>query len=535
MGAKKTRKKSTTKITGITRISRASIWDNGYRRLLKFAKREGHALVPQYHREKGFQLGHWVNQKRCQGRKGELSAEKVEALEQVDGWIWDLRATYWEVGYKSLLQYVEREGHAQVPIKYIEDDYNLGWWVSHKRHRKQLGKLPDDKVKALEQLHGWSWDPQLDHWETSYEYLLKFVNREGHSQVPAKHIEDGFKLGPWVCQQRVKAARAQLSEDQIEALEKTHGWSWDARESLWEEGYEHLLAFAKREGHSRVPHKYIDNGYKLGSWVATQRKRREKLSPERKKKLEELPAWCWDLREGKWWHCYEQLLCFSNREGHSFVPHSYIENDGDLGQWVVRQCRNRDRLDNDKIKALEELPAWVWDRGEERYWKEGFDCLVLFIQREGHAGVPSDHVEGDLDLSGWIHEQHVAYWDGTMLDHRRNILEGIPEWRWVERREILKILRSKKIFLEMNSDDQARAVSEVLSGRGSVKRSESVKIIASGLRDTGLADFKRFREDGVLGRAIANAVRRALGRGYLDHPRRGYLRVVVWNSRKTVK
>lgn len=51
--------------------------------------------------------------------------------------------------------------------------------------------------------------------------------------------------------------------------------------------------YAKRHGHSRVPDSYCAGELQLGTWVSKQRSKHERLSPERKRRLEKLPGWVW--------------------------------------------------------------------------------------------------------------------------------------------------------------------------------------------------------------------------------------------------
>ena len=59
-----------------------------------------------------------------------------------------------------------------------------------------------------------------------------------------------------------------------------------------------LKKFVTREGHSRVPQKYVEDGQKLGVWVSTQRvdAKAGVMTPERRKRLESLPGWAWHAR-----------------------------------------------------------------------------------------------------------------------------------------------------------------------------------------------------------------------------------------------
>jgi superfamily II DNA or RNA helicase len=70
------------------------------------------------------------------------------------------RLSAWEVMFQHLCEYVDREGHARVPNSYITSDgFKLGNWVSSRRMDYKKSKLSEDRIRALEELPGWSWDP----------------------------------------------------------------------------------------------------------------------------------------------------------------------------------------------------------------------------------------------------------------------------------------------------------------------------------------------------------------------------------------
>ena len=48
-----------------------------------------------------------------------------------------------------------------------------------------------------------------------------------------------------------------------------------------------LKAFKAREGHCRVGASHIEGDFKLGFWVSTQRRKKNKMSDERKQRLDD--------------------------------------------------------------------------------------------------------------------------------------------------------------------------------------------------------------------------------------------------------
>ena len=115
--------------------------------------------------------------------------------------------------------------------------------------------------------------------------LAQFVAREGHARVPAKHLEDGERLGGWVTSLRSKKIR--LNAEQLSRLEEL-GFVWDVLTEQFEQNLAALRRYVSREGHARVPQGHIEDGVRLGSWVNAMRSKRQRLHPDRIARLNKL-------------------------------------------------------------------------------------------------------------------------------------------------------------------------------------------------------------------------------------------------------
>ena len=63
----------------------------------------------------------------------------------------------------------------------------------------------------------------------------------------------------------------------------------------WRKNFDRLAGYAKETGHSLVPRSFIaDDGFKLGIWVAEQRRRHLCHAPVELALLEALPGWVWN-------------------------------------------------------------------------------------------------------------------------------------------------------------------------------------------------------------------------------------------------
>jgi superfamily II DNA or RNA helicase len=336
-------------------------WEEGFRHLERFVGREGHSLVPRPFDQDGYRLGQWVMVQRAFNARGQLGADRVTRLEALPSWSWNTRADKWEEGFRHLQRFVGKEGHSLVPQSYVEDDYKLGKWVQKQREDYATERLVLDQMSRLEALPGWIWDPLADKWDEAFDLLCGYIEREGHSLVPQSYVEGGLQLGRWVQMQRI---RRQLGVDRVTRLEALPGWTWDPSADKWEEGFRHLQRFVGREGHSLVPSRHVETGYWLGKWTSTQRSTyaRGQLGADRVTRLEALPGWTWDPLADKWDEAFDLLCRYTEREGHAFVPHLYVEDGYKLGRWVQKQRADhaRERLPLARVSRLEALPGWGW-------------------------------------------------------------------------------------------------------------------------------------------------------------------------------
>ena len=436
-----------------------STWDVNYGRLKKFRAREGHCLVPQDHIEDGFNLGIWCNTQRTDADK--ILPDRKDRLNAL-GFNWDVLTHQWEAGFAALKAFHRDNGHCLVPDKYEEDGINLGNWVKVKRSR--ANKLSSDRKNRLNEL-GFVWDVLTHQWEAGFAALKAFHRDNGHCLVPSKHDEDGFKLGIWVSAQRSNAKKLSLDrkgrlnalgfvwdvlthqwEAGFAALKAFHrdnghclvpknleddginlgnwvtiqrtnankmlpdrknrlnelGFVWDPLAQRWEKGFAALQAFHKRHDHCFVPNNHEEDGFKLGVWVGTQRSKANKLSSDRKDRLNEL-RFVWDTITHEWEEGFAALKAFHERHGHCLVSRGHKENELGLNSWVSTQRSNADKMLPDRRDRLNEL-GFIWDPFTQQ-WEQGFAALKVFHERHGHCLVPAKHNQDGFKLGTWVGTQ----------------------------------------------------------------------------------------------------------------------------------
>jgi len=95
---------------------------------------------------------------------------------------------------------------------------------------------------------------------------------------------------------RQRFKKGTLSTDHIRRLEEL-GFEWEPSDAAWEERFGQLVGYKKVNKHCNVLDGWPDNPI-LARWVGTQRTRykKEKLSPDRVRRLEEI-GFEWKLKK----------------------------------------------------------------------------------------------------------------------------------------------------------------------------------------------------------------------------------------------
>jgi len=411
------RKRRLESVPGWVWDSLAEKWEIGFRYLTEFVAREGHCLVAgNYKTNDGYRLGQWVAAQR--NRREVLLSVRINRLEAVPGWVWNAITEAWDIGFRHLNEFSEREGHCLIPGNHqTQDGYRLGQWVAVQRSAK--ADLPSDRKERLEAVNGWVWDVREAEWDMRFDDLKAHKSEHGNVDVPIK-LESG--LGMWVSVQRRAEKNGKLSPEKKARLNEI-GFIWDTLDTQWADRLNELVAYKEKQGNLHVPQNYHSG---LGSWLSQQKLYASKgrLSEERKTMLEQI-GFSWDNRKPKsdWDHRFNELICYKEKQGSLEVPRSYP---GGLGTWVGNQKSflKKNQISDERRQKLIEL-GLEFESLESR-WEAKFIELVGYKAMHGNLAVP---ISWETGLGSWVANQRAFAKSGRMSDERRARLDAIGfEW-----------------------------------------------------------------------------------------------------------
>jgi hypothetical protein len=351
-------------------VQRAA-WDRMFAALRAFKQQTGHLNVPRSRSA----LAAWIATQRFLRKRKALAGDRESKLQAL-GFEWtrvaspseprDTRADLWQRSLDALRDYKEKHGDCAVPARWPEDR-KLAQWVVNQRSLKKQGRLPRERIEALDRV-GFLWSggqrraSALDRrWEDMLGRLAAFAKHHGHSGVPLGWRDDPA-LGAWVSRQRHERRRGTLRPERVKRLQSLR-FEWAPVESKalgWKKTWETMFAALKRSLKGRDHAVIRDRA--LVRWIGEQRRLHQKgrLSPDRRRRLEGVGL-SWTSREQKWEAKFEELASWRRIHGSCDVPMA-AEKGGALARWVSAQRADfkSGRLARSRISRLEAL-GFRWD------------------------------------------------------------------------------------------------------------------------------------------------------------------------------
>lgn len=426
-----------------------SDWNAMFYRLEEFHKKHGHSYVPS-NQKKYESLFDWTqNQRRAKSLLTPTQLRKLDSLQFEWEGLVD-RDVKWEQMYQELLLFKQKYGHTKVPQDFKESK-TLGGWVSKQRSNRTKKRLQAERIRKLNSI-GFLWKEDIirmreEAWKKRYTELVRYKDLHGHIDR-IKVRNDNYQLGLWIETQIVR--QNALSPDRKKKLNAI-GFRWekeDYAEERWNEMYNRLKAYKKKHGHCRVKQR---EDFKLAVWIQRNKRDKEKIAKDKKKKLDDLGVkWPYELFRETWQTMYTELKNFRKVNKHVVVPRS----DPRLYEWIQTQkkLKAEAKLSKDREEKLVKL-GFIWKGDAEatkrKSWEAMYNKFKAFKERHGskyHIKL-KEHPELDEWVSLQLHSKN------KLSSFKRDKLDAIHflwnrsghywDERWERKYEQLVAFKSK--------------------------------------------------------------------------------------------
>ena len=146
---------------------------------------------------------------------GDLTEDQFIKLKSINFEFEDTYDKNWEINFKKSKNIIKKN-KGKIP----EEMQSVKRWISSQRTFFKNNKLEQDKIKKLEEIPYWSWDPFKDIFEKNINKLEEYVNLTNDTNPSQDQLHKGWKLGGFLTKIRSKYRKGSLEKKYIERLKK---------------------------------------------------------------------------------------------------------------------------------------------------------------------------------------------------------------------------------------------------------------------------------------------------------------------------
>ena len=129
----------------------------------------------------------------------------------------------WDEQYLSLVNFYIMNEHSSV----LRSDPNkvLSGWVKRQRNNRKDGKLTQDQIDLLDDLH-FVWHRTNNSWNIRYNMLVDYYRQHGDGSTISS--KSNRQLSEWIQRQKreYRTKKSMMCSTRIDALERVPGWTW---------------------------------------------------------------------------------------------------------------------------------------------------------------------------------------------------------------------------------------------------------------------------------------------------------------------
>ena len=233
-GLKYTEKITKLEQVGIVCKHNDELWNDMYTLAVNYHDKYHHLLIPVYYEtEDNKKLGVWIRNQRKSYVKGDLSLERINALEAI-GMTWKVNETKWNLMYEELKNYYDKYHTLTISKTYepmFVTNEELKTWlnVQRKNYRREtiLTSSQRQKLKAL----GIERDNAKEYWVSMYNLAFNYYQKNQHLTITHPQTAEEKSLYIWLRNQRYSYRQGKLSMERIELLNALN-FIWSPRKNL---------------------------------------------------------------------------------------------------------------------------------------------------------------------------------------------------------------------------------------------------------------------------------------------------------------
>jgi hypothetical protein len=258
----------------------------------------------------------------------------------------------------------------------------------------------------------------VNRWFDNYLQVREFKTVNARDPFMTSEDKNEAKLGAWLNEQRLKAGKGRLSDQEKAMLNKIPGFSWDAIDEYWMNMQKAYKKFREEKG--KYPSSTSEDVLEaaVGLWLSFQvlAYNNKQLCEEKVNLLESVTRHDWEMYrrqvdESYWDYTFRSYKEFREKKGVDPSTKANNETEMVLGKWLIKQRNSykKGTLSDRRMNLMESVQGHFWGvtrvdrpapsdddiyKGDEITSPEGVESILQ--EKTKNVDV------GSADLRNWL-------------------------------------------------------------------------------------------------------------------------------------
>ena len=424
-------------------------WEENYLLLIEFRKNNPSRWPAQRSTEPiEHRLAVWFLKIRSDYRKGELSAERIEKLKEINFPFYP-QDRRWNKTFNELKTWLEKYGEFPKYQADSKKEKSLNNWCKYQRDKYLSNELTDEQFQMLDSVDfNLFIKGKQKQWNDYFKELKQYV--EQNKSFPTQRTTNSTEvnqLAQWCNNQRANFRKGSLEEYQILKL-KSINFPFKVsiyRNQKWNQFYQQLKDFRKHNP-NRWPNYWIESEKQLAAWCMTMKSwykgTKKNAGPFPKDRYEKLKAIGFQFdsvenrRSKNWDNRCEEILTVLKNEPDKFQSTDLKGRTTPHYRWIINQRRKlkENKLVKTQIEKLNQIESLLSSLGRKREsrqrspiksWDSQFEELRHFLLIEGKELKIQDEGGKRSNLYQWLAIQKMKYRKSQLNEEQIIKLESI--------------------------------------------------------------------------------------------------------------